>query len=129
MKRVLAAVIVATIIGVPMAGDLVVGDMDYVRMITVVRVRMAVQVAVVVQRGNGVLTTFNLGQEVVNGAMVNAGKHVLLVRVLAAVIEVRDYMPFCIRYLYRLTLYISSLTYHFPYPGNRRWCENGMGGE
>ena len=91
MKRVLAAVIVATIIGVPMAGDLVVGDMDNVRMITVVRVLMAVQVAVVVRHGNGALTTFNQGQEGVNGAVVNAGRHVLLVRVLAAVIEVRFY--------------------------------------
>ena len=89
MKRVLAAVIVATIIGEPMAGDLVVGDMDDVRMITVVRVRMAVQVAVLVRHGNGALTTFNLGREAVNGDVVNAGRHVLLVRVLAAVIEVR----------------------------------------
>ena len=52
-------------------------------------VQMAVQVAVIVRHGNGVTTTFNLGQGVVNGAVVSAGRHVLIVRVLAAVIEVR----------------------------------------
>jgi len=91
MKRVLAAVIVATFIGVPMAGDPVVGGMVNVRMIIVVR--MAGQVAVIEGLGNGAPMTSNLDQGVVNGAVVNAGagRHVLLVRVLAAVIEVRDY--------------------------------------
>ena len=62
------------------------------RMIIVVR--MAGQVAVIVRHGNGVTTTFNLGQGVVNGAVVSAGRHVLLVRVLAAVIEVRFFCRF-----------------------------------
>ena len=65
----------------------VVGGTVNVRMIDVVR--MAVQVAAIVLPGNGAPTTFNLGQGVVNGAVVSAGRHVLLVRVLAAVIEVR----------------------------------------
>lgn len=57
------------------------------RMIDVAR--MAVQVVVIVRPGNGVTTTSNQGQGVVNGGVVDAGRHVLLVQVLAVVIEVR----------------------------------------
>ena len=107
MKRVLAAVIVATFIGVPMAGDPVVGGMVNVRMIIVVQ--MAGQVAVIEGLGNGA-PTFNQGQEVVNGDVVSAGRHVLLVRVLVAVIEVRYICRFALGILSTHIIYLLILT-------------------